>query len=168
VDRNTQLANTPVLMLSTGYEPLYQTNWKRALTAILGGRAEVIETHDYLTIGTSRGPIPFPIKARFVTGVIMANIKRINMHAQLSRKNIFLRDDGRCQYCSVRVNMKTGTIDHIVPRSKGGMHAWENVVIACIACNQKKGSRLISNTNMSLMKKPKPPTVSEIAHRQII
>ena len=164
-----QLANTPVLMLSTGYEPLYQTSWKRALTAILGGRAEVIETHDYLTIGTSSGPIPFPVKARFISGIIIANIKRINiMHAQLSRKNIFLRDDGRCQYCGMQTSMKSGTVDHIVPRSKGGRHAWENVVIACIPCNQKKGSRLIASTNMSLIKKPKSPTVSELAYRQII
>ena len=168
MDRNTQLANTPVLMLSTGYEPLYQTSWKRALTAILGGRAEVIETHDHLTIGTSRGPMPFPIKARFITGIIIAHIKRITVYAQLSRRNLFLRDSGRCQYCGIHVTLKTGTIDHIMPRSKGGLHAWENVVIACIPCNQKKGSRLISNTNMTLIKKPNSPTVSDIAYKQII
>ena len=168
MDRETQLANTPVLMLSTGYEPLYQTSWKRALTAVLGGRAEIIEAHSYLTIGTSRGPIPFPIKVRFVTGIILRNIKRINTHAQLSRKNIFLRDKGQCQYCSIQVTSKSATIDHIIPRSRGGRHVWENVVIACIPCNQKKGARLIDNTNMSLIKKPKSPTISEIAYRQII
>ena len=167
MDRNVQLANTPVLMLSTGYEPLFQTNWKRALSAILGGRAEVIEIHDHLTIGTSSGPVPFPIKVRFVTGIILANIKRVNVHAPLSRKNLFLRDSGKCQYCGMQISMKTATIDHIVPRSKGGVHVWENVVIACIPCNQKKGSRLVSNTSMSLIKKPKVPTVSEIVYRQI-
>jgi hypothetical protein len=168
VDRETQLANTSVLMLSTGYEPLYQTNWKRALTAILGGRAEIIEVHSHLTIGTSRGSIPFPLKVRFITGVILRNIKRINTYAQLSRKNIFLRDKGRCQYCGMQVTSKSGTVDHIVPRSRGGMHVWENVVIACIPCNQKKGARLVDSTNMSLIKKPKSPTISEIAYRQII
>jgi len=163
-----QLANTPVLMLSTGYEPLYQTSWKRALTAIIGGRAEVIEVHDHLTIGTSSGPIPFPVKVRFITGIIIARIKRINVRAQLSRRNLFLRDHGSCQYCGMQVSLKTGTIDHVVPRSKGGLHTWENVVIACIPCNQKKGSRLISNTSMSLIKKPKSPALSDIAYRQII
>jgi len=163
-----QLANTPVLMLSTGYEPLYQTSWKRALTAIIGGRAEVIEVHDHLTIGTSSGPIPFPVKVRFITGIIIARIKRINVRAQLSRRNLFLRDHGNCQYCGMQVSLKTGTIDHVVPRSKGGLHIWENVVIACIPCNQKKGSRLISDTNMSLIKKPKSPALSDIAYRQII
>ena len=168
MDRREQLAAIPVLMLSTGYEPLFQTNWKRALSAIIGGRAEVIETHEHLTIGTSSGPLPFPVKVRFVSGIIVATIKKINVQVQLSRKNIFLRDAGKCQYCGVRVSIKTGPIDHVIPRSQGGKHTWDNVVFACVACNQRKGAKLLVNINMSLIKTPRQPSVSELAYRRII
>lgn len=168
MERREQLAAVPVLMLSTGYEPLFQTNWKRALSAIIGGRAEVIESHEYLTIGTSSGPLPFPTKVRFVSGIIVATIKKINVQAQLSRKNLYLRDAGSCQYCNAKLSLKSGTIDHVIPRSKGGKHTWENVVFACVDCNQKKGAKLLCNTNMTLVKRPSRPSISELAYRRVV
>mgnify|MGYP003389081240 CR=1 FL=1 len=158
------IEKTPVLMLSTGYEPLFQTNWRRALSAILGGRAEVIEIHDFLTIGTSRGPIPFPVKVRFITGIIAASVKKFSSTAPLTKKNLFIRDSGICQYCSVNVTLKTGTIDHFVPKSKGGQHIWKNVVLACTKCNQKKGSKMPINFHLKVTNTPREPTLYEIVN----
>lgn len=160
--RSSMLEKTPVLMLSTGYEPLFQTNWRRALSAILGGRAEVVEVHDFLTIGTSRGPIPFPVKVRFITGIIAARVRKFSSSAALSKKNLYIRDKGICQYCSARVALKTATIDHYIPKSKGGTHEWKNVVLACAKCNQKKGSKMPKEFHLKVDPLPCAPTLYEI------
>ena len=165
--RSNMLEKTPVLMLSTGYEPLFQTHWRRALSAILGGRAEVVEVHDFLTIGTSRGPIPFPLKARFITGIIAAKVKKFNCHASLSKRNLYIRDRGKCQYCSQPVTIKTGTIDHYIPKCKGGQHVWENVVLACAKCNQKKGPKLPSEFHLKVEKRPKAPTLYDLINAAV-
>ncbi len=73
---HTELSNVTVLMLSSGYEPLFRTNWRRAMGAVLGGRAEVIRNHDGITIGTVSGDYPLPAVVRFTHGVIAARIKK--------------------------------------------------------------------------------------------
>ena len=161
------MEKTPVLMLSTGFEPLFQTNWRRAITAVFGGRAEIIETHDYLTIGTTRGAIPFPIKVRFITGIIAAKVKKLGRNAALSKRNLYLRDDGKCQYCNTEVTLKSGTVDHVIPRSKGGTHTWENVVLACTKCNQKKGNKWAAEFRLKLTKIPRAPSLFEIINIQL-
>ena len=157
-----KLESIPVLMLSTGYEPLFQTNWKRAITAVVRGRAEVIETHENLTIGTPSGQIPLPVKVRFTSGVIIGKIRNISQVAKLSRKSLFLRDRGTCQYCETRLTLKSCTIDHVVPRSKGGCHEWKNVVLSCTYCNQKKGSQLLRECTLSLKRLPHAPAICEV------
>ena len=164
MDGHTSALRKPVLMLSTGFEPLFQTTWKRALTAVFGGRAEIVESHETLMIGTSSGTFPFPTKVRFTSGIIAGKIKNINKHAQLSRKNVFLRDHGECQYCFIKLTLSNSTIDHVVPKSRGGCHEWENVVLACEKCNQKKGSRLLKETSMCLRSKPRKPSLNDLIY----
>jgi 5-methylcytosine-specific restriction endonuclease McrA len=164
---NASLDETPVLMLSTGFEPLFQTNWRRALVAVFGGRAEVIEAHDSLTIGTSRGQIPFPLKVRFITGIIAAKVRQFKHSAILSRRNLMLRDGGKCQYCGVNVSLKNSTIDHVVPKSRGGKHSWENVVLACSKCNQKKADKMPDSFYLKLSKRPVAPTLYDIINAQL-
>jgi len=161
------LNSTPVLMLSTGYEPLFQTNWKRAMCAIFSGRAEVIETHDFLIIGSSSGPIPLPIKARFTTGIIAATVKSLNSGAVLSKRALFLRDKGICQYCEKKISLSVGTIDHVIPKSREGAHSWQNVVWSCEKCNQRKGNKLISESSFRLLKRPHQPTIYEVINLQV-
>lgn len=161
------LEKTPVLMLSTGFEPLFQTNWRRAISAVLGGRAEIVETHDFLTIGTSSGPIPFPIKVRFITGIIAARIKKFSMNAALSKRNLYLRDNGKCQYCNISVSIKTGTIDHVIPKSRGGTHCWENIVLSCARCNQKKGNKLPAEFHLKISSNPRAPTLFDIVNASL-
>jgi 5-methylcytosine-specific restriction endonuclease McrA len=161
------LDETPVLMLSTGFEPLFQTNWRRALVAVFGGRAEVIEAHKTLTIGTPSGRIPFPLKVRFITGIIAAKVKQLGNNAILSRRNLILRDGGKCQYCGINVSLKTGTMDHVVPRSRGGAHSWENVVLACSKCNQRKADKMPEKFHLKLTKKPVAPSLFDIVNAQL-
>ena len=156
-----------VLMLSTGFEPLFQTTWKRALTAVFGGRAEIIESHDTKTIGTASGHFPYPTKVRFITGVVVGKIGGIKRHAPLSKKNLFLRDGGICQYCEKNLTLKACTVDHILPKSRGGMNTWENVALACTKCNQKKGARLPKEANMILKKPPIKPPLKELLYTRL-
>lgn len=155
------LNSTPVLVLSTGYEPLFQTTWKKAISAIFGGRAEVVKESPDLHIKTSNGNFPFPTVVRFLTGVFLGKIGKFRREPKPTKKNLWRRDGGECQYCGIYISITDCTIDHVLPKSKGGKHAWTNIVLSCAPCNQKKGSRLLSNTNMKLKNKPVPPINSD-------
>ena len=73
-----------------------------------------------------------------------------------SRKNIFKRDNYICQYCEIKLDTETATVDHVVPRCRGGKHEWNNVVTCCLKCNRKKGDKTPTEANMPLKKTPKP------------
>jgi len=79
------------------------------------------------------------------------------LHVKFSRRNIYQRDQSTCQYCGAQPPREEMTIDHIVPRSRGGKSAWENVVLACSHCNTRKGNRLLHECGMSLRRKPRRP-----------
>ena len=158
-ERKNQLESQQVLVLSTGYEPLFKTDWKRAITAVYCGRAEVVEAHSSLWIGTSSGKIQVPTIVRFLTGVITAKIRNVCGKKRPSKKTIWIRDKGACQYCLLKLSLQECTIDHVIPKSRKGEHTWENVVIACKKCNQKKGSKLPKECNMFPVESPRvPPT----------
>jgi len=149
--------STPVLFLSSGYEPMYRTHWKRAVSAVFCGRAEILEEHDNFKILTSGGPIPFPTVVRYTTGVILSKLRNISCILKVTKKNVWLRDGGLCQYCEKEIRLSEATVDHVLPKSKGGRNDWENVTLACTKCNQKKGNRLLNNTGLKLLKRPFRP-----------
>ena len=161
-NRRLNLLNSiPVLVLSTGYEPLYKTNWKKAISAVASGRAEVLETKAGVYIGTCSGEIPFPIKVRYLSGVVIGKIKKFYRTPRPTKRNLWLRDKGQCQYCSKKITLSNCTVDHVMPKSKGGKHVWNNIVLSCSTCNQKKGSRLLEDTSMSLKSQPRCPAGPE-------
>ena len=157
------LNSTPVLVLSTGYEPLFRTTWKKAISAIFGGRAEVVEASPDLHIKTSRGNFPFPAVVRFLTGVFLGKLDKFRRIPRPSKRNLWHRDSGTCQYCSKKISINDCTIDHVIPKSKGGKHEWSNIVLSCGPCNQKKGSSLLRNTGMRLKKEPVAPSGPDIS-----
>ena len=132
--------------------------WRNRSEFIIG-RAEIVEKHATLWIGTSSGKIECPTKVRFTTGFIAAKLRAIKDYsvARPTKKSLWHRDAGECQYCSKNVTISNATIDHVIPKSKGGGHTWENLVIACSKCNGKKGDRLLTECNMTLKDKPGPP-----------
>ena len=156
--RSKILSHHKVLVLSSGYEPMFKTGWKRALSAVLSGRAEIIESHETLWIGTPSGRIECPSVVRFVTGVIAAKLRIDCRGRRPTKKLLWVRDEGKCQYCSKKVTVSNATIDHVIPKSRGGDHTWENLVIACAKCNGKKGSHFLKDCNMNLAKRPEPPS----------
>lgn len=156
-NRLATLNATPVIVLSTGYVPLFQTSWQRAISAIYTGRAEIIEEDEELWIGTNAGKHPFPKKIRFTSGVYIGKLRDFNRFPRPSKKNLWYRDLGTCQYCSRKINIKECTIDHVVPKSKGGKHMWSNIVLSCSKCNQKKGSQMLKDSGMTLLNQPSVP-----------
>ena len=86
---------------------------------------------------------------------------------KFNRRNIYARDDGRCQYCGMRFPYKELTLDHVQPRSLGGNATWENIVCACVKCNVKKGGRRPENAEMKLIRQPKKPKRSPVLKLKI-
>ncbi len=138
-----------VLVLNQNYEPLNVCNTRRALGLIDGGKAEVLE-HDVDGIRTPSRLYPRPSVIRLVYLV-----KRPRPRVKLSRREIFHRDNYTCQYCGAK--SKDLTIDHVVPRHRGGKHTWDNVVSACRSCNHRKGGKTLEETKMKLRRLPYEP-----------
>jgi 5-methylcytosine-specific restriction endonuclease McrA len=140
-----------VLVLNQNYEAMSICNVQRAVVLLFLGKAELIAAKDSRKVRSTRISFPFPTIVR-LRAYIRVPYKKI----VLSRKNILRRDNHKCQYCS-RADV-TLTIDHIVPKSKGGDDSWENLVAACVKCNNKKGDRSPEDANMPLYKKPSKPS----------
>jgi len=143
------LINTPVLVLNQNYQPLNVCNARRAIVLLGLGKAELMSNGrgDIHTI-TQTVPVPSVIR-------LMHMIKRPLLRRRLSRHSVFYRDSFSCQYCGRQT--RTLTLDHIIPRSKGGPHVWTNVVSACIPCNHRKAGSTPAEADMRLRQKPGPP-----------
>ena len=141
------------LLLNATYEPLRVLNWKRAITLLWQGKVEVLEVYDQEIRGVSIS-IKLPSVLRLLRVVRIKNWHRV---VKFSRANIFLRDRNSCQYCKKRFRTEDLTFDHIVPIARGGKKNWENIVTACIKCNNKKSGRTPEEARMKLIKKPKKP-----------
>jgi 5-methylcytosine-specific restriction endonuclease McrA len=141
------------LVLSPLYEPMNQITWDDALTLEILGKVEVLERHDDWVVRSVSCEFKVPAVVRFLAGA-KGWRKR---GARFSRENVYTRDKGKCQYCGRACARDDFTFDHVLPRTKGGTTRWENVVVACLACNQKKGSRTLAEAGMRLLKKPIRP-----------
>jgi 5-methylcytosine-specific restriction endonuclease McrA len=139
-----------VLVLNASYEPLHVTTVKRAVVLLLREKAEAVE-HTERVLRAETLVIAYPAVIRLVTYVRIPRSAR----RRLTRRAIIARDEGRCQYCGSTSSL---TIDHVVPRSKGGKHAWTNVVAACSACNHKKGDAYLRDVGMKLARQPTYPS----------
>ena len=141
---------TEVLVLNFTYEALNITNFQRAVKLIFSGKAEVVHRHDRVLCSPS-----YEMKMPSIIRMLYY-IKRPMQKVALTKKNILLRDDYTCQYCGVR-RERLMTVDHVHPKSKGGPSTWENLVCACMYCNNRKNNRTPEHANMALKRKPKQP-----------
>lgn len=146
------VANTAVLVLNQNYEPLNVCNVRRAVVLLGRGKAEVLE-HGLGAIRTASLVLPLPSVIRMVY-----MIKRPRPQRRLTRKEVFQRDHHTCQYCGRET--RELTLDHVVPRHKGGKHVWENLVSACKSCNHRKAGRTPQEARMRLLQEPKTPSTS--------
>lgn len=137
------------LVLNATYEPIGVVSSRRAIVLALAEKVDVLaETGQRMESAHLSLAIPSVVRLRYYVKV---PYKRT---APLSRRAVFARDQGRCQYCG----RSAESIDHVVPRSKGGPHTWENVVACCRKCNTYKGDRLLADCNLSLASPPEAPT----------
>jgi 5-methylcytosine-specific restriction endonuclease McrA len=141
-----------VLVLNQNFEPLNVCPMRRAFILVGNGKAEVVELGDAL-IRTPSTALPCPSVIR-----LLYLIKRVHPVAKLTRRELFMRDNYTCQYCGKQ--SRDLTIDHVVPRHRGGPHRWENLVSACKSCNHRKGGRLPHEARMPLLAEPRQPRVS--------
>ena len=143
------MVNVPVLVLNQNYEPLNVCNARRAWVLIDRGKAEVLEHNAaFMRSPTLRFRLPSVIRMVYL-------IRRPRPKMRLTRKEIFNRDHYICQYCGKRSHDLT--LDHVMPRQKGGPHVWENLVSACKACNHRKAGRLPHEARMRLLRQPARP-----------
>jgi len=141
--------NGIVLVLNQDYEPLNVTNLPRAFRLVFGEKAEVLE-YDHQVIRTPRTSFRAPSVIR-----LQHHIKRPRPRVKLSRREVFIRDRHTCQYCG-RIAHDL-TLDHIVPRHRGGTHTWDNLVAACKGCNHRKGSKTLVEARIHLVRVPFEP-----------
>ena len=136
------------LVLNASFDPLCVVASRRALVLVLDSRAELVHTTDRLFHSPTRA-FPEPSVVR------LWHYVRVPFQARvaLNRRAVFARDGHRCQYCGDAAE----NIDHVVPRSKGGSHTWDNVVAACRACNARKENRLLHEVGLTLHRKPTQP-----------
>src|SRR4030081_1469104 len=140
---------TPVLVLNASYEPINICGARRALVLVLKGVART-EEEQGAVLHAARMRIAMPSVIRLL------EYRRIPHQTRaLSRKNILLRDRNTCQYCGVVLASGELTLDHVIPRSRGGLSTWENLVACCHSCNRTKGNQLLVETPMKLMREPR-------------
>ncbi len=137
------------MVLNASYEYLNVTSVKRAMKLLYKNKAEVVETVSDKVITTASQSFRFPSVIR-----MLYYIRRPFKEVPLTRKNILLRDRYTCQYCGKPGN----TVDHVVPRSRGGEDSWTNCVCACSSCNRRKNNRTPSEAGMTLLWKPRRPS----------
>ena len=142
--------NAKVLILNQNYEPMSVINVKKAVVLLYLGKAELVESHDGKRVHAVSMSMPFPSIVRLSVFVKVPFKKII-----LSRKNILRRDGHRCQFCG-RGDIPL-TVDHVLPASRGGEETWENLVCACVDCNNVKGDRTPDEARMPLRRKPMRP-----------
>lgn len=136
------------LVLNATYEPLCVVPIRRAVVLVLKQKAEIVhEDGGFLHSERAEVPIPSVIRLKYVVRV------PYRARVSLSRRAVFVRDHHQCQYCGHPAE----NVDHILPRSRGGTHTWENVVAACKRCNTHKEDRLPHEAGLKLKRKPTVP-----------
>jgi 5-methylcytosine-specific restriction endonuclease McrA len=139
------------LVLNQNYEPLNVCSVRRAFVLVYHGKADVLELGDE--------PLSAPGAAYDTPSVIRLRhyIRRPHPRPRLTRREVFMRDEDRCQYCGRRGGNLT--LDHVMPKHRGGEHAWENLVTACRECNHRKGGRTPQEARMRLLRPPVRPSM---------
>lgn len=139
-----------VSLYNVSYQKIIDIDWKKAVILVMNGKVSPLTDDEFIEIQTTSGIFKLP------THIILKKYVYIPFKELApSRKNIFKRDNNICQYCSKQLDSSNATIDHILPRSKGGIHEWTNVVACCLRCNRKKSDRTPQQANMKLSKQPK-------------
>ena len=143
-------SNGRVLVLNATYEPVNVCTVRRAVVLLLKEKAEVIERGSW-ELHSETTTLARPMVIRLVTFV---KVPRDTHRRKITRRAVFARDGWQCQYCGARTSL---TVDHVIPRSKGGGSGWDNIVASCAPCNRRKADKLPHQVNMHPRAKPRTP-----------
>jgi 5-methylcytosine-specific restriction endonuclease McrA len=146
------------LVLDAAYQPVSIVNWQRALVLVFTKKAEIISESSTVIRSVSEA-FALPSVVRLINYI---KVYRRVRGIPCNRRNLLIRDNCTCQYCSKHLTREDATIDHVQPRSRGGDTSWENVVLACRKCNIRKASRTPQEAGMKLLRKPRRPTLMEL------
>ncbi len=146
-----------MLVLNATYEPVNVCTVRRAVVLLLKEKAELIERAER-ELHSACTTIARPVVIRLISYV---RIPRDTHRRKITRRAVFARDDWTCQYCGSRTQL---TVDHVVPRSKGGTSTWDNIVASCAPCNRRKGDALPRQAGMRLLKPPRTPSPHVFIH----
>jgi 5-methylcytosine-specific restriction endonuclease McrA len=146
-----------VLVLNATFEPINVCTVRRAIVLLLKARAEVLE-QGAATLHSERSQFARPTVIRLTNYV---RVPRDAHRRKITRRAVFARDEWTCQYCGARSNL---TVDHVIPRSKGGPSSWENIVASCAPCNRRKGDRTPAQANMHPHHIPRQPRAEIFIH----
>ena len=139
------------LVLDRAFQPVLAIDWRRAMVLALSGRVEVLEEYGAV-VRSARTVHALPAVVR-----VPHWVRRHRPILPLTRANILLRDEQRCQYCARALPLRFLTVDHVMPSSRGGATSWDNVVAACGDCNRRKGNRTPDEAGMPLLRRPFTP-----------
>jgi 5-methylcytosine-specific restriction endonuclease McrA len=134
------------------YYPLSLWPWQEAVKAVFLDRVTILAEYDEVVRSPS-------MEIRIPSVVVLKDFVKPQKRVAFTRFNLFLRDEFCCQYCGSKGDL---TFDHVVPRARGGVTSWENVVAACGRCNLKKGSKSLSRSGLTLRKVPRQPGAEEL------
>lgn len=143
-----------VLVLNSTYEPLGVVTWQRAMCLLLEERVDILEVDENEVIKSVRAKYALPRVIRLKSYVKHATVYR---RAKFSRANVYRRDAYQCQYCGCNPPISEMTLDHVIPRSRGGGTSWTNVVCCCRTCNYSKNDRTPEEAGMQLLSEPVKP-----------
>ena len=151
------MATGRVLVLNATYEPINVCTVRRAAVLLLKDKAEILE-HAEWELRAESVSLPRPVVIRLIS---YARVPRDTNRRKITRRAVFARDRWTCQYCGSRGNL---TVDHVVPRSKGGLSSWDNIVTSCAPCNRRKGDTLLRHAGMRLTSRPRSPSPQIFIH----
>ena len=141
------------LVLSSAYTPIRIVPVRKALKDLAKGRVELLEGYADVLVWISSKLFPLPCVVRFLRW----SAGKFQRSVKFNRMNVWKRDKGLCQYCGAKVDPATYQYEHVLPKSRHGHTTWENIVVACSACNQRKRDRTPEEAGMKLLRKPQKP-----------
>jgi len=165
------------LVLNRSYLPVHVTTVRRAFSLLYRGVARAVDENyrtfdfaDWTTVSALDSEAVGLVSGlvRVPRVILLVSFDRVpRREVRFSRHNIFMRDGSACQYCGERKSRSELNLDHVIPRSRGGMTTWENIVCACLECNRLKGGRTPEEAGMRLRRKPRRPAWTPFVARTL-
>ncbi len=147
-----------VLVLNRSYMPVAVVNWKEAIVLWYKEKVEVLSSYEDIPIRSVNLKMKAPSVIRLLYYVRPK--RNITIYRPFTRKNIWARDEGVCQYCGKEVSYNKYTVDHVTPKSQGGLSTWTNVVCSCHECNNRKADKSVAQAGLKLLNKPFAPKIA--------